>query len=564
VSKEKVIQCDVLVIGGGIAGGFAALKAHDSGAKVVVVDKGFVSRSGQSPYVDGHLVFNPEWGDDLEAWMAMINRVGEYLNQRDWTKVGLVESYARFCELVSWGVEFARNPDGTWYRRPNPLGAAKTMFMPPRQIPNVLREQMKARGIQIVDRHMVYDLIQAEGRVVGAIGFGWKDYALTIFECKAVVLATGASGLKGPQWPIHMLTGDGDAMAYRAGAAITGKEFMDPHFTNAEHPAEFNWNFKFGGRRLEDLGPPLGRLVNARGENVPRRGTLFLELEFEAHAGNAPLKFYPNRPGLQPITQVGGGALGMSIHKAEGVWARDLHGWSGVPGLYAAGDALGSMASGAVYAAMGLSSANCGVTGARAGIAAAEYAKSVSVLSPNAAQVNQLREKILAPTRRQGGFTPRWLIAALQNHMAPYYVLMVKRHDRLAATLTFIEFVRDHLVPKVYATDPHELRLAHEVSNMVLNSEMRLRAGLWRTESRGCHYREDYPFRDDTNWLAWILIRQKDGQMVLEKEPVPEAWRPDPRVPYTERYEWRLPGEAAFLSTLNSDGGAHEPPAPTP
>ena len=77
---------------------------------------------------------------------------------------------------------------------------------------------------------------------------------------------------------------------------------------------------------------------------------------------------------------------------------------------------------------------------------------------------------------------------------------------------------------------------------MVLNSEMRLRAGMYRTESRGCHYREDYPSRDD-DWLAWVLIREKEGEMVLDKEPVPDEWKPDMSRPYEERYDWRLPNE---------------------
>jgi succinate dehydrogenase/fumarate reductase flavoprotein subunit len=80
---------------------------------------------------------------------------------------------------------------------------------------------------------------------------------------------------------------------------------------------------------------------------------------------------------------------------------------------------------------------------------------------------------------------------------------------------------------------------------MVLNAEMRLRASLVRTESRGCHYREDYPRRDDENWLAWVLLKEQDGEMITVKEAVPQEWRPDGAKPYEERYPWRLPGEDA-------------------
>ena len=147
-----------------------------------------------------------------------------------------------------------------------------------------------------------------------------------------------------------------------------------------------------------------------------------------------------------------------------------------------------------------------------------------------------------APLERHGGFSPRWVTQMLQNTMFPYYVSFVKHGDRLQAALTNVEFFRDHLVPRLFAGDRHELRLVHETANMVLNAEMKLRASLFRTESRGCHYREDYPRRDD-EWLAWVLIREEDGQMRLTKEPIPEEWRPDPGVPYEERYPLRYPGE---------------------
>ena len=228
MAKERVMKTDVLVIGGGIAGGFAAIKAADAGASVTLIDKGYMSRSGQSRYVDSFLVFIQDWGDDLDEWMEMIGQVGEHVNHKDWAKLGLVESHARYEELVEWGVEFAKHDDGTLYRKPAKLGPAKTIFMEPATIPVALRVQCLARGVKVLCRRMMYDLLMKDGKVVGAFGFGIKESGLTVIECKSVVLATGASALKGPHWPVHSLTGDGDAMAYRAGAAITGKEFMDP------------------------------------------------------------------------------------------------------------------------------------------------------------------------------------------------------------------------------------------------------------------------------------------------------------------------------------------------
>jgi succinate dehydrogenase/fumarate reductase flavoprotein subunit len=135
----------------------------------------------------------------------------------------------------------------------------------------------------------------------------------------------------------------------------------------------------------------------------------------------------------------------------------------------------------------------------------------------------------------------------LQNIVIPTSTLYVKSGDRLEAALKNVEHLRDHFLPKLTAESPHELRLAHETKNMMLNAEMRLRTSLFRTESRGNHYREDYPARDDENWLAWIKIKAKAGQMELTKAPIPEAWRPDPKLPYEERYLYRFPGELEYL-----------------
>lgn len=115
----------------------------------------------------------------------------------------------------------------------------------------------------------------------------------------------------------------------------------------------------------------------------------------------------------------------------------------------------------------------------------------------------------------------------LQNTVIPYYALFIKSEKRLKAALSNIEFYRDHFLPKLIAKDTHDLRLVHETRNMMLNAEMKLRASLYRTESRGTHYREDFPEKDDNNWLAWIKIKQdKDGGMKLTKESVPKEWGP--------------------------------------
>jgi succinate dehydrogenase/fumarate reductase flavoprotein subunit len=366
---------------------------------------------------------------------------------------------------------------------------------------------------------------------------------LYIFKAKATIISAGAGGFKPSGWPIGELTADGHVMAYRAGAEITGKEFEDPHGTRADSSAP-------------SLGPPRDRrpppregegrrrrrgVINAEGDEVPGIGTLFIEMEFEAHAGRAPL--FRERGEDQRISMVGGAASGMSVHTSEGVWPINTKCATTLPGLYAAGDSLGTMQVGSVYSTVGVATAGASVTGARAGLGAAEYALKSKMPTVDEEELIRLKKIVEAPLERKGGFSPRWVTQVLQNITKPYFMLFIKHGKRMEAALTLVEFMKDHLAPKLFAKDPHELRLAHETKNMILNAEIKLRSSLFRTESRGWFYREDYPRRDDPNWLAWIKLKEEKGKMKLWKEPIPKEWWPDLSKPYEERYPARFPGE---------------------
>ena len=118
MSLENVVETDVLVIGGGIAGCFAAIKAKEQGVDVTLVDKGYVGKTGMSPSATRFLVFNPEWGHDLDAWMNQVSFIGEYMNDLEWTEITLKESYAAYEDLLSWGVEFLKYPNGQFVLAP--------------------------------------------------------------------------------------------------------------------------------------------------------------------------------------------------------------------------------------------------------------------------------------------------------------------------------------------------------------------------------------------------------------------------------------------------------------
>jgi succinate dehydrogenase/fumarate reductase flavoprotein subunit len=552
VSSERFFETDVLIIGGGIAGCFAAIKAKEKGVNVTLVDKGYVGKSGSSAYPDTYCVFNPEWGHDLDAWMNYMNVGGEYLNNREWTEIIFKDSYAMYQDLKSWGVQFLEENGEPIRWKMDPLGACETLQLGGkyeaggrRNTLQVLRKQALARGVKIMDRIMVTDLLKTDGRVVGAVGIPLDSSDLYVFKAKATIISTGCAGFKPDGWPI---------MAYRAGAEIMGNEFPDTHYIRADYPGSRAHNRRLqvasNGRRMKRVDKAR-RITNAEGDEVKRRGLtrFWLEMEIEAHAGRAPISTEIDAIIAEQLGEdhtlrvVGCAAGGMSIHTTEGVWPLNTKCATSIPGLYAAGDSLGTMQVGAVYTTIGVATAGASVTGTRAGVSAAEYALQAEKPVVDEDNLAKLKTVTQAPLERKGGFSPRWVTQVLQNITRPYFILYIKQGKRLEAALTLVEFLRDHLVPKLTANDPHELRLAHETKNMILNAEMKLRSSLYRTESRGCHYREDYPRRDDPNWLAWVILREENEKMTLSKRPIPKEWWPDLSKPYEERYPVRFPGE---------------------
>lgn len=536
VTKRKELQTDVLVIGGGIAGCFAAIEARKTGAEVLLADKGYVSSSGQTPYAGTFMVFDPEIHDKQE-WLSIIRRAGDYLVNLDWTEVLLDKSKECLEDLISYGVEFSRDENGEVILMGGPggdKGGCKATAPKVHSLSPALRKAVLKSGVKILDRTMMADLIVSDGRVSGAVGMTVTDAIPVAITAKNVVMATGGSALKPPSWPVSGLTGDGDMMAYRVGAHITGKEFVDTHPTITEDPSYMGRNTLIHDVPTPgeaDAPPPPPRtpeqmkgMVNGLGEKFPSAPNLNLGSEFEVHAGRGPI-YSPGGMGPMPAGYVVACASsGMACHKTEGIWAAGMDGSSTVPGLYSAGDCHGGMVSGAAYASIGIALADSAVTGKVAGAGASKDLDAIPMPTVATEVVDALVENFYAPMERKTGFKASWLIRLLQNTMMPYYVMSIKHGERLEGVLSQVRFMKNHIVPKLYAENDHELRLAIEAKNMVTNVELKLVSALARKESRGTHYREDYPDRDEENFSAWLTVHQEDGVPVVEKKKMPEAW----------------------------------------
>jgi succinate dehydrogenase/fumarate reductase flavoprotein subunit len=558
------LESDVLVIGGGFAGCFAAVKAKEAGANVIMAVKGRTGRSGLTPWANSWFVFDEADGKiTREDYLKQFKLSGEYINNLDFSELLMDESWDRFNELREWGATTALDhPDegrpyyiqhGTVSRSIEYCAAGDPM-----------RRKAVAVGVELLERVMITELIKEEGKVVGAIGFHMQSGQPYAILAKATILCSGPSSLKpvGMGYPCSSTTADGDAMAIRAGVQISGKEFNDAH------PArEFNYlDESTIGAASGDAsnkktvlglggGPPSqdGPLDPAK-LNGGQMG-LRIDMAIGLNEGGQPMdsKYLKGPGGTDPLesgsgtdapNKMGYSTVGMSNHKGEGVFPQDINGKSNIEGLWAAGDAMCSMQNGAGYCGFGSSSSGSSVQGARSGWAAAEYIKTQEAPKVAAEKLEAMKDAMVAPCYNAKGYNPNWVTRVMQGIMFPYFVMYVKDQERMELALAQIKYLQKKFSNNLKVDDFHELRNAHECRNMLLNAEMKLIAGMTRKESRGTHYREDYPYRDDANFLVWIKLKlNEEGNIESELHPIPEKWHPDAALSYREKYAFVYPGE---------------------
>lgn len=567
-TRESFIS-DVLVIGGATAGCFAAIHARMAGASVLVADKASSGYSGSSIMACGFWsCYNPEWGHDLEETMAYNNRNSCYLNNRDWSELLLRESWETVEDLLRFGVELpcgkaemkdyfiGQLRDSVEAAGGGPIhaefehvgtkgfGQCPTGF---RKINPQLRKYAESIGVRFVDRVMITDLVISDGACTGATGFYIDRQESCVFRAKATLISAGKNTFKGPGMGVCMQTGDATAMASRAGAVMTGGEFPDMHTTLALHPY---WKSNGGEYATYQL------YTRSEGDGViPWRG-FDLGMVSAFHDGQGPVYWdlsqattgdkaiwdqnqkrrnAPHECGRAGLDMhkggrynvAGGACAGAPAEQSYGVWLTDFGCKSSVPGLWAAGDAACTWAWGAILDGPPPGLMPAGVTGKLAGIDMGEYVKDIPLPEHDGAVLESLECRMFEPLERTGGFTTDYVTGELQHLMMPYYILHIKSAERLEAALKLLEFQQSHFAPRVYAKDMHDLRLAHEYKNMLCNAKLMLTSSLERRESRGWHYREDFPGQSDEE-LSWITMRAgKDGGTSVERVPVPDKWLPD-------------------------------------
>jgi succinate dehydrogenase/fumarate reductase flavoprotein subunit len=207
-----------------------------------------------------------------------------------------------------------------------------------------------------------------------------------------------------------------------------------------------------------------------------------------------------------------------------------------VKGLYAIGDVsyCGSAAPGAVPAPPGRNRGSGILNAVFAGMVcaegASETAKSDALAPLDEKQVEASIQRVYLPLSRESGCTAKDVIRLVQKAVGPAEQSVYMSDHRIKMALRYVEKAKE-LLSSLKAADFHDLLACHEAEAMVLCAEMQFRASDMRKESRGWFLREDYSQMDNINWLKWIIVQCKDGEMAFSTEDVPyKKWKVQPYI----------------------------------
>lgn len=584
--EKTEFKSDVLVIGGGFAGLMAALSASEAGCSVTLVDKGRPGYSGASPYACSTRWFDADLGEDPELMEEIYIRSSQYTGNRNLIRMWIQESksiYEKYRELGL--LEQYEKPEESGYQEKGDLTGYRK-FVGGRDRHLKFMSSLKKAGVEVVTHTMIVELAQLNGAVLGAVGVHIPSGAAMVFHAKATVMAMGGGVYKAAGWPACGLSYDAVSIAYQLGLPVIGQEFEDFHSSNPSSPNRcMEWgyvhsvNLHGGDVTREDIPNTIRARshclsnidVSLNGSSaypcfVPAGDTPPVK-KIHRHPNDIRTAAGPDADSEPPkFRQIAGnnaGAVpGFGLHTTNGIFCgtEDLDGFTGIDGLYVAGDGCGNPVGGSSYIGRpGFTSNFCGLEGKRAGTAAAGTAKAKTLVPIPSELYNNITARIYAPMKREKGYDVNWALDCLHGIMAPMWTLVLKNEACLQAALTQVLFMKEHVVPKLLATDFHRLRYCLELEHKVLQAEMKLRASLARKESRGGHYRTDFPYRKDDEYLCHFAIVARNGEMVVKKIELPDDWKGDRSEPYDVRYgnSW-FPGEKDAVQELWKNGGGSQ------
>lgn len=562
----RTVNTEVLVIGGGGAAVRAAIAADDGGARVAILVKGQIAHSGLTAmacpsYQAAGAFEEPE--DTPDIAFADVTKEGRYLGDENLIRVLVEEATERALEMEKYGVKLTHGEDGRIMQVMHPgqsyarnlviRGCGYGMMV------GLRRELLRRPNIDSFEDFVATRLLKDGDRIAGTMALNLRTGEMVAFRARAVIMATG-----GYEEIMEFTdtepgaSGDGTALALHIGANMIDLEMM------LFYPTCLVWPDEVKGTLVQYeglLGPRYiaGKMVNGEGNEflpdtgeryvLPVRDTMmkamFKEID-EGRGGPNGGVFIDIRESPRtteevfellhtldslPYTELRD--LGVDVTKDMIEVKPGTHFCLGgirinertetnVPGFFAAGEVAGNVHG--ANRTSGNALAETQVFGARAGKFAAEYART----NPDPAFDKAAADAEVA--RVQGFMEPRDNPIRSTDLRKRLQRLMQENmsHRRTGAGMTHaletIRRWRAEELPRVQAVNStpyaRELQDTLEIANMLDVSEAVIVAGLMRTESRGHHFREDYP-ELDPNWLQHTIVRQEpDGQLAQETAPV--------------------------------------------
>lgn len=556
---DRTIDTDVLIIGGGGGGMRAAITAHDAGARVTVLSKGIVGKSGltQTAVTGFQAAFGcADTRDNADVHFQDSMRGGYGLADPALVRTYTGEAVEAVEDMESFGVRFDRDENGVMIQRK--LDSSQTYARSIKKgdslgtpIMQVLRRQVKKRGIEQLHEMYVTKLMIAGGRIAGAVALDFRTGELVAIRAGAIILATGGAG---ELFPVNSntpdSTGDGLMLALNAGAELVDLEFilMLGHamlYPEAVRGMLFTFQYLLpkgarGPFNTEDEAflaryDPEGsdnpaRHIYARaifGEVRAGRGTPHGGVWFDP--GSVPLEVLQDTlPSQTKYLQSFGldvtkpFEVGVAAHYMCGGIRIDCNAESTLPGVFAVGECTGGPHGAARVG--GNSLTEILVFGKRAGRFAAAAAEQARANFDDEAATVEAARVLALLDRNADGRRPSDIKDEIQKTMNDY-VGVVRNEDGLALACAAFKRLEERDLPVMRTATKDRIANydwieALEVEAMAPLAGLIASAAQRRTESRGAHFREDYPEPDDAAWLRNIRIRRNRNDTVFEGVPI--------------------------------------------
>jgi succinate dehydrogenase/fumarate reductase flavoprotein subunit len=530
---------DVLVIGAGCAGMRAAIAAHDAGADVAIVSKLHPTRSHSGAAEGGiNAALGNAAEDSPETHAFDTVKGSDYLGDQDSIEVFTREAPGDIYQLEHWGAVFSRREDGKLAQRPfGAAGSPRTIYaadITGHVLIQVLYEQLVKRDIKVYEEYFGWKLISDGGRCRGVIAWDLLGGGLKAIGGKSTVLATGGAGrIFRVTTNAYACTGDGMAMALRAGLPLKDMEFMQFHPTTlyptgilltegCRGEGAYLINSE-GDRFMAKYAPNAMELASrdvvsrsemteieeGRGVN----GSVLLDMR---HLGAE--RILTRLPGSRELSMTFAGVdpiydpvpVRPGAHYHMGGVDTDTDGLTELPGLYAAGEVACVSVHGANRLG-GNSLMETIVFGRRAGTAAALDALSDGRGGSAALQLRDAERELAALLDRSDGERPWQIREELGSSMLENFGVF-RYEEAMEAELGLIDDLRERYT-RVYVEDKSEifnsdLTQAIELGYCLDLAACMVQAGIARRESRGAHSRpKDYPTRDDDNFIKHSISR---------------------------------------------------------